>query len=778
MPNEIKVTVAAKDTGLDKTVKDAKRAGQQIADGLDKGFRDAEKSSERTRKATEDDLDKTKKKAKETGDSIATSFTEAFSQLGGEAGGAMGDLFGEFEHGLSGLKAGALGAGVLVGGALLSGFNDAFAEDSVGHMIAAQTGASGTEAGRLGTVAGEVFANNFGDSIQEVGEAMSAVFNNKLIDESASDAAIQHITESAMTASQAVGEEVNEIARAARQLLVNDMAGSVDEAMDMIVHASQKGLNVNGDLIDTIVEYSGQFDRLGLKGADAMGLISQAMEGGARDTDYAADALKEFAIRAQDGSATTVRGFETIGLNAEQMGQRIAAGGDSARQALRETLNGLQVMQDPIARNTAAVDLFGAKAEDLGEALYSMDLDNAADEFGDYSDAVEKTAAQLSDAVPATEKFARGFQNAKSDVAEFLVELGDWGSEIDNVNQKFVELAGAQQDFLSSGSASALDELKKKYPELAEGIDKWIKENRGAVEAHNEGAEAAHEYASSLQQIISASQEMASGILDLSGAQIGYQESIRGANEALQENGKNLDITTEKGGDNKKALDDIADSAWKVVAGMKESSATTEDVRSFMEGARGAFVQMAIDMGMDAVAANALADKLGLVPGNYVATVAVNGFEEAMARADALENKIRTMTSNKVINLRVNTSGSGMGGHMLAGLASGGVASAAELGSIYSSGIPFAAAGGAQGMATVIKDEQGPEITRMPNGSMVIPAGQSQAMMQGMMGGTPRVELVIRSGGAPIEDLLTEVLRRACQAATGGNVQAFLGSGS
>ena len=63
------------------------------------------------------------------------------------------------------------------------------------------------------------------------------------------------------------------------------------------------------------------------------------------------------AIRVVDGSDTTKEGFELIGLNADEMAAKFAAGGDSAKEAFKQTVSALAGLEDPLAQNTAGVDL-------------------------------------------------------------------------------------------------------------------------------------------------------------------------------------------------------------------------------------------------------------------------------------------------------------------------------------------------------------------------------------------------------------------------------------
>ncbi|MBR7518183.1 hypothetical protein KC217_21165, partial [Mycobacterium tuberculosis] len=88
--------------------------------------------------------------------------------------------------------------------------------------------------------------------------------------------------------------------------------------------------------------YPSLFQRLGLSGEEALGLVSQGMKAGARNSDLAADALKEFQIRATDASELSASGFEALGLNAEDMTNKIVQGGASARDGLAEGLTKLR----------------------------------------------------------------------------------------------------------------------------------------------------------------------------------------------------------------------------------------------------------------------------------------------------------------------------------------------------------------------------------------------------------------------------------------------------
>lgn len=98
---------------------------------------------------------------------------------------------------------------------------------------------------------------------------------------------------------------------------------------------------------------------MGLSAEQMMGILIAGAQAGAFNLDKVGDAVKEFNIRAGDGSKTTAEGFKAIGLSADAMKAAIRAGGEEAQQAFMATVAALAAMEDPVAQNTAGVALFG-----------------------------------------------------------------------------------------------------------------------------------------------------------------------------------------------------------------------------------------------------------------------------------------------------------------------------------------------------------------------------------------------------------------------------------
>lgn len=620
----------------------------ELGDALRRVRRDVDRMSSDARR----DIEKIGDEAKEAGDEVESAFGgDLLESLSGGLSGGF-DASGIFESitGSLGDLGKIGGVGFAVGGALAAAVWSAFEaesqQDRIGGLIAAQSGGTAVQGRRLGDIAGDAFYDGFGESIEAVGEALTAVTATGLIDIDASEEDLKHLTELATTASQVVGEEASQIGRAAQQLLLTGLADNAEHAIDIIVAASQKGLNVSDDLIDTIIEYGGQFERLGLTGEQSMGLISQALQAGARDTDYAADAIKEFAIRAQDGSVATARGFRAIGLDADAMGQAIARGGDSARNALGDTLDRLRAIEDPVLRNQAAVDLFGTKAEDLGDALYAMDLDTVAGQLGEVDGATQRAQDTIAATTPATEKLGRGFGKLRDDALESVFDVIEG---VAGINDEVTQFTG--------GSWS--NDGARKFRDLGDGAEGAAGSVAGFGDSMDDATGEGTEFVATLDEIISKQRELAGGVLDLSEAQIAWEKNLDNITEALEENGATMDITTEAGRNNRSALNDLADSAYEVVASMEAQGASAEEVQAFMGRARGEFIRSATQLGLTAGQANALANKLGLIPGNYRANVqaATAGAMAALGRVGSFLDRL----DGKSATVHVGAVGSGVG---------------------------------------------------------------------------------------------------------------------
>ena len=228
------------------------------------------------------------------------------------------------------------------------------------NQLSASTGATGDELAALGESVKDIYAQGLGEDFADVADGLAATAQvSDLTGE-----ALEQATAAGFNLRDVFDYDISESARAASALMKN-FGIDAEEAYGLIAVGAQNGADKNGDLLDTLNEYSPQFAALGLNADQFMGALVEGADAGLFSIDKVGDAVKEFNIRAKDGSDTSREAFESLGLNADKMFEAFAAGGDTAEAAFFDTVEALNSMDDPLARNAAGVALFGTQFEDL-----------------------------------------------------------------------------------------------------------------------------------------------------------------------------------------------------------------------------------------------------------------------------------------------------------------------------------------------------------------------------------------------------------------------------
>lgn len=392
-------------------------------------------------------------------DEIDESFQnsgQAADEVGGSVEG-VGGKFGKLKGAVAGMGAALLAALPLAAVAALGK-----GLDEIGNraQTAASMGLTGKDAATAGKLAGDLYVNGFGESTAETGQIVKRVHDD--LNMSVNSVDFKPIANKVATVSKVMGQDVGGTTRAVANLMRNGLAKNANEALDIVASGFTHGVDKSEDFLDTLNEYGTQFRKLGLNGATATGILSQGLKGGARDADLVADALKEFSIRAVDGSATTAQGFKAIGLNASDMSKRIGKGGKSASDALQLTMDKLRGIKDPVKQSQAAVALFGTQSEDLGKALYSIDPKKAVDSLGK----VKGSAQQMSDtmgknAAAKLDSFKRKLEyGLASGAAKAITAFEGLGKKVGPI------FDGLKKSFTSGGFGKAIDGIGQKLGEI------------------------------------------------------------------------------------------------------------------------------------------------------------------------------------------------------------------------------------------------------------------------------------------------------------------------
>lgn len=365
-------------------------------------------------------------------DDLTSALGDAGEQISG---------FGEKAKGL----ALAAGAGIAVG--IGAGIMEALEQGAGADVLAAQLGATPEEAEKLGQAAGAVYSAGYGESVADANEALKQLWQQGLVPAGATADEMAEISKRAMDVATVLGDEVGPTSNAVAQMLKTGMAKNAKEAFDILTVGAQNGSNKAQDLLDTFNEYSTQFRRVGLDGKTAMGLISQAIQGGARDSDQVADAIGQFGERALAGGTAVDDAYKSIGLNADDVAKKIGAGGKSAEEALSMTLTALRGTKDEQVKLNAAAALFGDPANVMGDALYAMDPATAAASNGldKVNGAASRAGATMHDnASNKMKEFTRGLtQGVVTFLGGTVIPVVEtFASKLASIGTMFTTVAG------------------------------------------------------------------------------------------------------------------------------------------------------------------------------------------------------------------------------------------------------------------------------------------------------------------------------------------------
>lgn len=369
----------------------------------------------------------------ETGDS-ARDASEGFTVMKG----ALADLVAD------GIEAAASGLAE-IGTEAFTMANDI---DSATNTFIAKTGESVGSAEQFEDVMTNIYRNNYGESFDDIAESMATV-KTALGDIGGDE--LERVTTDALVLRDTFDMDVNESIRAVNSMM--DQFGiTADEAYNLIAQGAQNGLNQNGDLLDTVNEYSVQFKNAGYSAEDMFNMLANGVDAGTWSVDKLGDAVKEFNIRASDGTVSDAikKNAEAFGMTkteAEALASQVESGSVGAYQKLADKL---REVDDDTQRYKLGVEMFGTMWEDLGEDAVFALLDTQG-QISTTTDALgQLNAVKYDDLGSAIEGIKRNLQVSVAEpiknevmpaVNEFIQDV-DW----EGVGQTIGEVMGVAVD--------------------------------------------------------------------------------------------------------------------------------------------------------------------------------------------------------------------------------------------------------------------------------------------------------------------------------------------
>ena len=302
------------------------------------------------------------------------------------------------------------------------------------NSIVAATGYANKEICNFDGILKDIYSQNYGEGFQDIADSISTVAKNTAVMD---PTAIKDMTINAIALRDTFGYDIQEQMRAAN-MLMDQFGVTGDEAFNLIAQGAQIGLDKNGDLLDTINEYSVHFKQIGIGAKGMFNSLANSAYSGAFSVDKVADALKEFGIRIKAGDGDDA--LEALGISAYETKIALLNGGEAGEQAFKKVTKALFAMEDPIQQNLFGVQMFGTMWEDNGtkamEALtdLSSDIDWTYDamsqikeiKYNDLGSAFEGIKRNLITNVVLP--FSEQLMPAANDFANKLKELANDGT--------------------------------------------------------------------------------------------------------------------------------------------------------------------------------------------------------------------------------------------------------------------------------------------------------------------------------------------------------------
>lgn len=289
---------------------------------------------------------------------------------------------------------------------------------NISANIQAMTGATAGEAKKQGKIVGQVWADGFGESAEQVGEAAIKVKQNL---QGIDDSQLESVTEKALTLSKITGADIEESLRGVNSLMVN-FGMSANEAFDYMVKGAQRGLNKSGELEDNMAEYGQLWAQNGFSAKEMFAILDNGLKSGAYNFDKVNDFVKEFGISLTDGRFEQNIGQFSKGT--QELFQKFKEGKATTKDVFNSAINDLKNMKNQQDKLTLASNLWSALGEDNAMKVIES-LNNTNHAFDNVAGATDKASKALNNTpISKFNKAWRELQLALKPVGDELLNIG------------------------------------------------------------------------------------------------------------------------------------------------------------------------------------------------------------------------------------------------------------------------------------------------------------------------------------------------------------------
>lgn len=261
-------------------------------------------------------------------------------------------------------------------------YESATALEKAGNQIEASTSLTGKALREYKDTLRDVYADNYGDSMEDVSETIGKITQNLGEMDKTS---LRNVTESAITLRDTFEMDINESIRGARNLMYQfDL--SAEEAFDMMGKGAKEGLNYTDELGDNVSEYAGNFAQAGYSASEYFQLLKNGSSNGAYNLDKVNDAINEATNRLADGSVE--KAIESFSTETQNIFREWQQGGATQKQVIDSIVNDISTCTNEQQALTMAATAFGTMGEDAN-LKFIQSLTSVGDTFTNVKGTME-----------------------------------------------------------------------------------------------------------------------------------------------------------------------------------------------------------------------------------------------------------------------------------------------------------------------------------------------------------------------------------------------------
>lgn len=269
-----------------------------------------------------------------------------------------------------------------------------FAADSSGAFakLQAQLGLTSDEMDDYKKAVEGVYADNFGESLQDVGDKFAYIAQ---VTGETDPSKIADLTENAMTLEDTFGSDFNETVRGVSNLMQQFGIDS-DTAFDLFATGSQNGLDYTDELGDNIAEYGGNFAEAGYSAEEYFQLLQNGAEGGSYNLDKVNDSINEVKNRLGDG--TIKQNLSMFSTGTQDTFKAWQDGNATMKDVIDSIVGDITNCTDQQDALTMAATAFGSMGEDANLDVIKS-LTTLGDSYDDVNGSMEEMKQQRYDDV-------------------------------------------------------------------------------------------------------------------------------------------------------------------------------------------------------------------------------------------------------------------------------------------------------------------------------------------------------------------------------------------